>query len=160
MIRSSNPIFVSEASKMRIGDSFHDVQLTANSILFCFSIGCFHSGQLFLPFVPAFLLPSVPASAAFASAICVLCASSHFYHIRSLRERGHRLPSRFRLPALPSRFRLLHLSCRSCKYSCRLAGLFLLPPSPLFAARGLHNFSKMNQKTSIVFQRIRNEKKD
>ncbi|WP_318785478.1 hypothetical protein [Methanimicrococcus hacksteinii] len=28
----------------------------------------------------------------FASAACAPYASSHFYHIRSLRERGHRLP--------------------------------------------------------------------
>ncbi|WP_318786311.1 hypothetical protein [Methanimicrococcus hacksteinii] len=40
-------------------------------------------------------------------------ASSHFYHIRSLRERGHRLPYRFRLLLLP-----LFL-----QYSCKLAGL-------------------------------------
>ncbi|MDV0445894.1 hypothetical protein MmiAt1_14950 [Methanimicrococcus sp. At1] len=41
--------------------------------------------------------------------------ASHFYHIRSLRERGHRLPYCFRLLLLPYRFR---------KYSCRLVGLF------------------------------------
>ncbi|WP_318786563.1 hypothetical protein [Methanimicrococcus hacksteinii] len=39
--------------------------------------------------------------------------SSHSYHIRSLRERGHRLPSVF----------CLHCCLQFCKYSCRLAGL-------------------------------------
>ncbi|WP_318785130.1 hypothetical protein [Methanimicrococcus hacksteinii] len=67
------------------------------------------------------------------------CASSHFYHIRSLRERGHRLPYRFRLPLLPYRFRLPLLPYRFSLPCCLqvfvntvadLPACLLLPPPP------------------------------
>ncbi|WP_318785398.1 hypothetical protein [Methanimicrococcus hacksteinii] len=67
-----------------------------------------------------------------------LRASSHSYHIRSLRERGHRLPPVFRFPLLPYCFRFpllpycFQIQLPTCRPIC----------CRVHVARELHVFQK------------------
>ncbi|MDV0445886.1 hypothetical protein MmiAt1_14870 [Methanimicrococcus sp. At1] len=90
---------------------------------------------VFVTVLPVFLL----FSAQFCSAY-----PSHFYHIRSLRERGHRLPYCFRLPL--HLFCQLFCDCRLLSATCR-SHLPLAPASRARTAR----FSKNKFKTNAFF---------